>query len=39
MVFSYDKLWKKLIDEKINKLYLQKAIKTTHRTIAKMGKY
>ena len=38
MGFSYDKLWKKLIDEKMNKLDLQKAIKTTPRTIAKMGK-
>lgn len=38
MGFSYDKLWKKLIDEKMNKLELQKAIKTTPRTIAKMGR-
>lgn len=38
MGFSYDKLWKKLIDEKMNKLDLQKAIKTTPRTIAKMGR-
>ena len=38
MGFSYDKLWKKLIDEKMNKLDLQKAIKTAPRTIAKMGK-
>ena len=37
MRFSYDKLWKKLIDEKMNKLDLQKAIQTTPRTIAKMG--
>ncbi len=37
MGFSYDKLWKKLIDEKMNKLDLQKAIKTTPHTIAKMG--
>ena len=27
MGFSYDKLWKKLIDEKMNKLDLQKAYK------------
>lgn len=38
MGFSYDKLWKKLIDKKMNKLYLQKAIKTTPHTIAKMGR-
>lgn len=38
MGFSYDKLWKKLIDEKMNKLDLQKAIKTTPHTIAKMGR-
>ncbi len=38
MGFSYDKLWKKLIDEKMNKLDLQKAIKTTPRTIAKIGR-
>ena len=29
---------KKLIDEKMNKLYLQNAIKTTPHTIAKMGR-
>ena len=38
MGFSYDKLWKKLIDEKMTKLDLQKAISTTPRTIAKMGR-
>lgn len=37
MSFSYDKLWKKLIDEKMNKNDLQKAIKTTPKTIARMG--
>ena len=37
MGFSYDKLWKKLIDEKMNKLDLQKAIQITPHTIAKMG--
>lgn len=30
MGFSYDKLWKKLIDEKMNKLDLQKAINKVH---------
>ncbi|MDU2202392.1 MAG: helix-turn-helix domain-containing protein [Anaerococcus hydrogenalis] len=38
MGFSYDKLWKKLIDKKMNKLDLQNAIKTTPHTIAKMGR-
>lgn len=38
MGFSYDKLWKKLIDEKMNKLDLQKAIQTTPHAIAKMGR-
>ena len=38
MGFSYDKLWKLLIDNKMNKLDLQQAIQTTPRTIAKMGK-
>lgn len=38
MGFSYDKLWKKLIDEKMNKSDLQNAVNTTARTIAKMGK-
>ena len=38
MRFSYDKLWKKLIDEKMNKLDLQKVINTTTHTIAKMGR-
>lgn len=38
MGFSYDKLRKKLIDEKMNKLDLQKAINTTPHTIAKMGR-
>lgn len=38
MNFSYDKLWKKLIDEKMNKTDLQKAINLSPRTIAKMGK-
>lgn len=38
MGFSYDKLWEKLMDEKMNKLDLQNAIQTTSRTIAKMGR-
>lgn len=38
MGFSYDKLWKKLIDNKMNKTDLQKYIGLTSRTIAKMGK-
>lgn len=38
MRFSYDKLWKKLIDEKMNKIDLQKVINTSPHTIAKMGR-
>lgn len=38
MGFSYDKLWKMLIDNNMNKTDLQKAIGTTPTTIAKMGK-
>ena len=38
MSFSYDKLWKKLIDEKMNKTDLKLEIGLTSRTIAKMGK-
>lgn len=38
MGFSYNKLWKKLIDEDMNKKDLQIAIKTTPKTIAKMGR-
>ncbi|MGI6635788.1 MAG: helix-turn-helix domain-containing protein [Christensenellales bacterium] len=38
MGFSYDRLWKKLIDKKMNKTDLQNAIGSTPRTIAKMGK-
>ncbi len=38
MGFSYDKLWKLLIDRNMNKSDLQKAINTTPATIAKMGK-
>ncbi len=38
MGFSYDKLWKKLIDNKMNKTDLQECVGITSRTIAKMGK-
>ena len=38
MGFSYDKLWKKLIDKKMNKTDLQLAIKSSPKTIAKMGR-
>lgn len=38
MGFCYDKLWKKLIDEKMKKQDLQKAIHTNSRTIARMGR-
>lgn len=38
MGFSYDKLWKKLIDNKMNKSDLQECVGITSRTIAKMGK-
>ena len=37
MGFSCDKLWKKLIDEKMNKLDLQKSINTNSHTIVKIG--
>lgn len=38
MSFSYDKLWKKLIDEKMNRTDLKLKVGLTSRTIAKMGK-
>lgn len=38
MPFLYDKLWKMLIDKKMNKTDLQRAINTTPATIAKLGK-
>ena len=38
MGFSYDKLWKKLIDKKMNKLDLQKAINTISYIISRMGR-
>ncbi|WP_301538506.1 helix-turn-helix domain-containing protein [Fundicoccus ignavus] len=37
-MFSYDKLWKLLIDRKMNKSDLQDAIQTTPKTIARMSK-
>ena len=38
MSFSYNKLWKMLIDNNMKKIDLQNAICTTPKTIAKMGK-
>lgn len=38
MFVSYDKLWKLLIDKKMNKGELAKASKISTSTIAKMGK-
>ncbi|WP_409229324.1 helix-turn-helix domain-containing protein [Gudongella sp. SC589] len=38
MGFSYDKLWKLLIDKKMNKSGLQKAVGLSTTTIAKLGK-
>lgn len=38
MAFSYDPLWKLLIDKKMTKEELRVAIKTSPATIAKMGK-
>ena len=38
MGFSYNKLWKLLIDKNMKKTDLQCAIATTPKTIAKMGK-
>lgn len=38
MGFSYDPLWKLLIDKKMTKEELRTAIKTSPATIAKMGK-
>ena len=36
--FSYNKLWKLLIDKNMKKIDLQCAIATTPKTIAKMGR-
>lgn len=38
MGFSYNKLWKLLIDKNMKKVDLQRAIETTPKTIAKMGR-
>lgn len=38
MGFSYNKLWKLLIDKNMKKTDLQFAISTTPKTIAKMGR-
>lgn len=38
MGFSYNKLWKLLIDKNMKKIDLQLAISTTPKTIAKMGR-
>lgn len=38
MGFSYNKLWKLLIDKNMKKTDLQYAIATTPKTIAKMGR-
>lgn len=38
MAFSYNKLWKLLIDKKINKVTLRDAIKITPSTLAKLSK-
>ena len=38
MGFSYKKLWKLLIDKNMKKVDLQRAIETTPKTIAKMGR-
>ena len=38
MRFSYNKLWKLLIDKNMKKTDLQCAIATTPKTIAQMGK-
>lgn len=38
MVVSYDKLWKKLIDLKMNKTDFRKKVGISSSTLAKMGK-
>ena len=38
MAVSYNKLWKLLIDKRMNKSDLRKAVKTSPNTIAKLGK-
>ena len=38
MLFSYDKLWKLLIDKKINKQKLKEISKVSSASMAKLGK-
>lgn len=38
MGFSYNKLWKLLIDEEMNKTEFQKAVELSPTTVAKLGK-
>ena len=38
MAFSYNKLWKLLIDKKINKVTLRDAVGITPSTLAKLSK-
>lgn len=38
MKFAYNRLWKKLIDEGMNKADLQRVTGITPKTIAKMGR-
>lgn len=38
MSFSYNKLWKKMIDNKMKKIDLQNAVNISPQTIAKMGR-
>jgi DNA-binding Xre family transcriptional regulator len=38
MTVNYNKLWKLLIDKKMNKGELREAVKTSPNTIAKLGK-
>lgn len=38
MAFSYNKLWKLLIDKKINKVALRDAVGITPSTLAKLSK-
>lgn len=38
MGFSYNRLWKKLIDEDMNKTDLQKNVGLSAATVAKLGK-
>lgn len=38
MAISYDRLWKKLIDEKMNRTQLKNRIGVSTTTLAKLGK-